>query len=493
MTDREDPATARAARDAVRVACGISIGALALLAWTVAARATFPYALEWQEAAMLEHGLRVAGGEGLYVEPSPAFAPFPYPPLFHWVGAAATGVLGPSLPALRVVSILSTVALLGCVFWVARRREGSPAGVVAVGLLAASYTFTGQWLDVARVDALALALLAATLLAATSAPARRGSVRAGAAAGLLACLAVLAKQIALPVATALALGLALPADSRRAGVAMALVGGVSLVVVGLWLESASGGWFLFTTVDLLAGSPWHGPAVLGFWVECAVPFVPVLVLLRLGRARPPGREGLAFALGLAALVLVAWVGRAHEGGVRNTLLPAALAGALVTGPAVVRAARVRPMGTVFLVAAVFGVLLFAYPRAPFPSADDRAEAERLVRRFEALDGPVWQPHGPVDPGARGGVHAMAINDLLKSGEDEVARRFLDALRSELDGRRYAGVVLGVEPAEWRDLDVLWSSYAVAERLDGGASRGEVPLTPPTGASRRPRVLLLPRE
>ncbi|MEM1449105.1 MAG: glycosyltransferase family 39 protein [Planctomycetota bacterium] len=491
---------------ALRVACGISVGALALLAWEIAGRVAFPYALEWQEAAMLEHSLRVAAGEALYVEPSPSFAPFPYPPLFHWLGATATALLGPTLPALRMVSVLSTVAVLGCVFALARRRGGAPAGLIASGVLAAAYTFTGQWLDVARVDALALALMAATLLVATSGPALRGSIGAGVAAGLLACLAVLAKQIALPFAAALALGLAVRAVSRRAGIAMALATAGSVGASVLWLENASDGWFLFTTVDVLAGSPWHGPAVLGFWWECAVPFAPILVLFAVGREtrgeRPEDRGpdapepvSPALALGLVALVLVAWAGRAHEGGVRNTLLPAALAGALVAGPAAARAARLRPRVTALWVVALFGVLLLAYPRSPRPSAADRAEAERLVQRIESLDGPVWQPHGAVDPAVSGGVHAMTINDLLKSRESDAARRFVDALRSELEARRYAGVVLGVEPAEWADLEALWASYAVAERLDDVARGNEpehVPFTPPTGAPRRPRVLLLPR-
>ena len=97
------------------------------------------------------------------------------------------------------------------------------------------------------------------------------------------------------------------------------------------------------------------------------------------------------------------------------------------------------------------------------------------------------PSGP-SPSSRGSrPHALTAPSRLCA-----APTAQGALEVPVDE---AGVVRGGEPAEWADLEALWASYAVAERLDDVARGNEpehVPFTPPTGAPRRPRVLLLPR-
>ena len=87
---------------------------LAILGWLFVAlsRVGHPFELEWQEGGMLAHVERLRAGLPLYAEPSLEFAAFPYPPLFHWVGAASAGVFGTGFSALRVVSILATVCTL---------------------------------------------------------------------------------------------------------------------------------------------------------------------------------------------------------------------------------------------------------------------------------------------------------------------------------------------------------------------------------------------
>ncbi|MEE8467409.1 MAG: hypothetical protein V3T22_03080, partial [Planctomycetota bacterium] len=87
---------------------------LAISTWLFVAlsRVGHPFELEWQEGGMLAHVERLVAGLPLYAEPSLEFAAFPYPPLFHWVAAASTGVVGTGFGALRLVSILATVYTL---------------------------------------------------------------------------------------------------------------------------------------------------------------------------------------------------------------------------------------------------------------------------------------------------------------------------------------------------------------------------------------------
>ncbi|MEM9801866.1 MAG: glycosyltransferase family 39 protein [Planctomycetota bacterium] len=490
MTPGPAPSAERlSARGTTALALLFAAGSLIALAWQGYVHVPFPYALEWQEPAMLEHALRVRSGEGLYVAPSVEFAPFPYPPLFHWLGAASTVAFGPDLVALRAVSLASTLALLALVAAMGARRGGAAGGAITAGVRAASAPWTGEWFFVARVDALAVSLSAAALFVATGARAAGGSFLAGLVAGVLAALAILAKQTSFGLAAALLVGLGLARATRRTAAGFSVGVAAALVPLAVALEGRSSGWFSFTTVDLLSGSPWYVPAAIDYWRELALVAAPVVGLVVAGRGAPasessPVRTVEWFAV--AALVAMGWAGRAHEGGFRNTLLPAALALALVAGPAFARAARTRPRAALPLVVLLFGVLHLGWSRAPMPGLDEAEHVGQLAARIASIDGEVWQPHGAIDPRTPGGVHAMAINDLLKSGERDVAQRFVDDLTNALNAKRFAAIVFGVEISEWADLEPLGRNYVVRERLDGFDH--EMPI----GAPHAPRLLLVPR-
>jgi len=497
---------------ALRLGAAAAVGWLAC--WWLGAQdwIQFPFALEWQEAAMFEHASRAANGLPIYGPPGADFTAFPYPPLFHWLGALAVGVSGGDLPALRSVSVLSTLVVLVCLVFAGRRRAGLLGGLMGAGLFVAADGWAGTWLLIARVDALSLALVAASLLVGTSGHALAGRSAAGGLAGALGAAAVLAKQTALGPLVGLVFGLCLRPRSRRAGV---VAGGVSaLVITGAVaaLEQSTDGWFGFHVFSVLAGSPLHGPTALTFLPDLLLAWAPLLVLALLAsgsrRADPQERAAEAGSTevdapaatgwhpaewcGLLALVAVAWVGRAHEGGYRNTLLPAALALAAVAGPVVARAATARPRVAAGLSVLLIPWLVLSHPGATLPSARAQQQLAALQVRLGALEGALWQPHGAVDPRDPGGVHAMAITDLLKSREEEQAAAFSAELSACLEARRFGAIVLGVELSEWASLEALTRNYRVAERLDAGKDGVPAELVPATGAPIGPRLLLLPR-
>ena len=141
--------------------------------------------------------------------------------------------------------------------------------------------------------------------------------------------------------------------------------------------------------------------------------------------------------------------------------------------------------------ALAGALLIwlpvAHPPAAPPGGAEAAAA--LAERIAGVDGQVWQPHGTLDPRSRGGVHAMALVDLLKSREVEAAARLRSELSRALDERRFSAIVLGVELSEWAELEALGRNYRVVDRLapEGGASP-----VPATGSPIGPRLWLEPR-
>ena len=468
----------------LRLVAGLAVAWAAVRAAAALTWLRHPFPLEWQEGAMYEHSARVAEGLPVYQAPAVDFTAFPYPPLFHWVGSLLVTGPGAGLPALRIVSALASIAVLGCLFAAGKRRGGVAAGLLSAGLFVASEGWSGTWLLLARVDALFLALTAGSLLLGTSRAALGGSALAGALAGVLGALAVLAKQVALGPLAALVAGLLLRRPSRRAGLAAGLAAGALLAAVTVALERSTEGWFGFHVVGVLAGSPWFAPAARGFPVEVLLAWAPLLVLWLLAA---PERAHPAERLALLALVAVAWVGRAHEGGYLNTLLPAALALAWVGGPLAARAAASWPRLGPALAGALLIWLPVAHPPAAPPGGAEAAAA--LAERIAGVDGQVWQPHGTLDPRSRGGVHAMALVDLLKSREVEAAARLRSELSRALDERRFSAIVLGVELSEWAELEALGRNYRVVDRLapEGGASP-----VPATGSPIGPRLWLEPR-
>ena len=444
----------------LRIALALA-SCVALATWVGLAllRAGHPGVLEWQEGGMASHLARVRGGQALYIEPSLEFITFPYPPLYFWVAS----LFGEGLGALRIVSIASTLALLGLLFVHVRRESGCTlGGLVAAGVFAAAYRWAGVWFDVGRVDLLALALALGALQVARSSEGTRGAL----AAGVLCGLAFLTKQ------TALLLCLPIALHMGRRGLAL---GGAALLVGGggvLGLHLASGGWSTWTLFELLAGHPWFEP--WSMWTR-DLPWLLPAAFLAL-RTRVP----IAVLVGMVA---AAWVGRAHQGGAENTLLPLALLAALVVGEAVGRAKG----RTWVLALALVQLVLLAYdPRALVPQPADVQATQRLRSELAQLGGPVFAPHQPelVDTPC---AHAQAIVDLLSSTRAQSqARAFVQELEQALGRGDYAGVLLA-EP--WEDLSGLADGYPEERDL----LEGEPPerLRPVTGHPHRPRWLLVP--
>jgi len=462
----------------------------------VVLRIGYPYELEWMEGGMLDHIQRVRAGEALYAPPSLEFASYPYTPLFPWLAALAASALGDGFLAPRLLSVVATIVTLVLLALQARRpRYAAPvegarlthsdnrprwlAGLLAAGLFAAGNQFVGGWNDLARVDALAMALGLGGLVVALAG----SGPRAIGGAAILACLACLAKQSSL--ALALALAVAFLRTGWRPAVGYLVALGALLGASVLALELGTDGWFHFWTYTILANAPTHQPSVLGYWRECGFRLGPAFIVVALGwldggRRRPD----LGRTAAVIALFATGWIGRSHEGGFQNNLLPPLVATALLFGPSA--ASWIRRRGTLagLVVAAAFLPLVYD-PRPMVPSAADRAAGDNLVARIAALGPPVLLPdHGYLlrrafGPETRQGIHGMVINDLLKSGAVREAAELVTALEAALAKQTYTAVILD---ELWGDLPGLSQHYAVPEPLWSSADNTFVPVS---GAPKRP--------
>lgn len=487
------PRSSGLADGAARLAPGL-VAVLFLLLWAglVSLRVAYPFELEWMEGGMLDHVDRVRSGKPLYTPPSLEFGSYPYTPLFPWVGAIFAEVLGPGFVSARLVSILSTVVVLVLLGRLARAqangRDLGLAALLSAGLYAAGNDFTGGWFDLARIDAVAYACgLGAFAVARSAAPAPR----AIAAAAALAVLGCLGKQSLLALGTSVAASFYLR-SWRHAAAYLAVFGALLVGTVGA-LEVRTDHWFRFWTFDILTNAPTHEPLVVGYWIECALALGPAILVVGLAMVRGGWRADLGMWCAAAALFVAGWAGRSHEGGFENNLIPPLLAAALFFGPAAARVvARGGARGA--LVVCLAFVTLAYDPRAHVPTPEDRRAGEELVERLSGLEPPLWMPdHGYLARRAFGseavpGIHGIMINDLLKSGYEELARGFVEELEEALAERRFGAVIL--DERLDADLPLLLENYlppiALFEPLDGR-------FMPVNGSPKRPGWLYLRRD
>jgi len=475
----------------------VSIAALVLWLGLALARFGHPYELEWMEGGMLHHVQRLLEGESIFVAPSLEFMAYPYTPLYAYLAALLAIPLGADFQTLRLISIVATLACFVLLYGIVRRASGTrQSGLVAAGVLAAAYDFTGSWFDVARVDSLSLSLVLAGVFLAQEDDGRARPTWAG----VLLFLAFLGKQSAAGPAAGILV--ALLVRRRREAVRFGLAFTALVLATSLLFDRWSDGWYRWHVFDLLAGHPRHAPALLGFWAELAgglgLAFAFSFWIGARHWRRPGAGRNSYFLIVALSLVLTAWVGRMHVGGYTNTLIPAAAAGALLVGVSLTRALDPATEPVVWrralaLCALLLQFMLLGYdPRPKVPTEADRQAGEQIVSTLAAVEGEVWVPsHGYLArrAGHGFGAHTMAITDLLKSADHGTAGAFVEELVGALAARRYRWIVL--DDLTWeQELDALTAYYA-RTRVLLDPNRPDL-FAPRTGENLRPLYVYEPR-
>jgi hypothetical protein len=408
---------------ASRVLWGTSLAfaVLALVTFFVLAsqRLVYPFELEWMEGAMVDHASRIANGLPLYCAPTPEHVPFLYAPLLFWIAGLAMKLGVPGLFALRLIAgaaSVGTAMLIG--HWVRKETGRFVPGLAASGLFLAGYGWLFWWYDLARNDSL---FLLTTLSCAYTL--RHGGPRRWLLAGVLAAIAVLAKQSAVMWLPAIGVGALLHdwKTALRFGVT-----GIAAIALSLGvLHLTSDGWSTFYLFEMPRHHGIEGSRKLGFWTEDLQPMLPLVALAGLGFVlRCRGGE-IRNALFLAAVgsggLVTSWFSRMHVGGFDNVMMYG-FAAACVLGPvAVIGTGRVTRIVVPGLVLAQFLILgAIAWHRNPavtaLPSAAHRQAHEELFAYVQSQPRDVLiLGHGGISAraGKATGAHGQAIFDLLQ--------------------------------------------------------------------------------
>ncbi|HEY3841814.1 MAG TPA: glycosyltransferase family 39 protein [Acidimicrobiales bacterium] len=422
-------------------------------------RIGYPYELEWLEGGAVEIAGRVAHGQSIYLAPSLHYVPYPYTPLYFWVSGGLARIMGVGFLPLRLVSLASSLGsciLLTRIVW--RETGDVVAGIVASGLFTATFAVSGAWLDIGRVDSLALFLLLLTLYRARHAK----GVRDGIVVGVLAFLAFFTKQSNL-VAMVPVLAV-LVVFRRRVGLPALATVAVLLAGSTYLLDASSHGWYgyyvfqellhqgevhsvwkTFFTGDLL-----HAPWAIGLGLTAFL-----LLLLRRGSATT---DRLYLGSAIIGLLLSSLVSRLHSGGGQDVLIPAFAATAVMGAcgyDAVLRVAtRVRaaaaggrgwlaavPASTGVVLALVVGLQIGALHYSPsryIPTASDRRAGDRFIALVRRIPGPVLvadHPYYDTLAGKASWAQGEAVHDIMRAGRSRARTDLIASIETLLRSAR----------------------------------------------------------
>jgi 4-amino-4-deoxy-L-arabinose transferase-like glycosyltransferase len=432
-------------------------------------RITFAYPMWVMETPTMQAIRRIVGGQPLYAPPTLDYVAPVYAPLYFYLSALVSHVVGLNLLAPRLVSLaasLGAAAVVGYLVWGDTRRL--LLSLVAAGLFISTTALSSLTLDLARVDPLCLFLLLAAIAAARAAQ-RHGHRAAwlNLASGALTGLAILTKQTAFAMAVPLFLVAVLDRQWRSA---LAYLAGVLATagVGALMLHARFGNWSEYFLVSLPRQHSLTLDQLGVFWTDKLLPGTSILLLFAgvffIGRGlrREFGviRFWLLVSLGMLGL---AWGATLNRWSDDNVLLPAfavlVVLGVCGFDEALRRLGVATPEARAFrlfafaLVAVEF--LIVGYnPRSSAPLRSDVWGTDRFVEIVAGLQGTVFAPDFPELAYQAGkGDSAFGISTLELTGGFggrplPESSAWIASYRAALDARRFDQLLIdpdGVEP------------------------------------------------
>jgi hypothetical protein len=408
----------------------VSIGYILLFAGLSALRSVYPYELEWIEGASVDEINWIVQGKPLYGEPSISFIPSMKTPLFFYFSAGLAKIFGVGFFAPRLLSIIASLGIFCIVYLIVVNSEaGFAAGILAAGLVAAAFRFTGAWMDLAKTDSLCMFFLLAGFYVGQKYPGRKGWIFSS----LFYILAYYTKQLALVVIVLICISSLI--DTRGRSIVRWLVTGLVGYGIFILVDRVTNGWFSFYTVDILQYHNWQGAPLIfiervlkNMWPVILIILTYVYFSFRgLLKDKFSGRNWQNLCLG-AALVVASGSVFLKSWTYDNGFIPTVLGIAVLTGIGFDFLVRYKDFATcskfnlmpkvavLILLLVQFG-LFFYNPIQQLPTEQDRKAGDTFVELLRSLPDKVLVfNHGYYNhlAGKPSYLHSSWIGDVIAS-------------------------------------------------------------------------------
>ena len=417
-----------------------------LFLYAAGQRLVFPHEIRWMEGGILDQVLHIRTGEPLYAEPSWQFATYIYTPLYYYLSTAVSYVTGPTFVSIRIVSLLSSVAVAALVGAIVRRETGSAHSAWVAGLFyLAAWKATGFFMDTGRFDTFFLALVLGCLYCARYYESTGGQI----VAAVLGALALMTKQTAVIACVPVVIYLFFTRSDN--GRFVLPVAGTLLGAAGLaYLYLSSAGWFAYYVFELPGAHRYQWekfPDIAGNDFLLTYPFVIALGAAAFWLSRQETQHRQAFIpvifLTLLAAALLPYM---HTGSAANVLMPLQGGSALLLGFALGKLEKQPRLYPLALVLVIPQLALLGYnPQTVIPG---EAEAARSIQQAEcmaAFDGPVlntrtgylWQAAGKDMS-----IHEPAVADIFRTGPSPQNAAMRETFVARVNEQYYDAIFFG---------------------------------------------------
>ncbi|HET6512192.1 MAG TPA: glycosyltransferase family 39 protein, partial [Candidatus Kapabacteria bacterium] len=248
------------------------VTALGVMLFVALSRLSYPFELEWMESMTLRTVQWLVLGRTIYPAPSMEFVAYPYTPLFFYTSYLAADVVGVGFAPMRLTSLVASLVSFWYLFRMLRSTLDDRAAMFGTALYVASYSLSGYWFDVARVDAMFMSLSIAGTFHFL-----RHTTRDYLIAALLFALAAFTKQTALLIALPLCVYALIKYRAKSLWFSLPL--GVLVLSAIAIFHFATDGWFTYYSFGFMRNQIYkdgYVPHLL--WHDLAKP-LPILFLM----------------------------------------------------------------------------------------------------------------------------------------------------------------------------------------------------------------------
>ena len=284
---------------------------------------------------------RILQGKLLYAQPSFQYIAMIYPPIYFYISALFSRLIGFGFFPLRLVSFVSSLGCISVIYFICRKEgTGILPALIASGFFASTYKLGGAWFDIARVDMLALflVLLAVYLI-------RIKSMEAYIIAGIVFALSCLTKQTNLFILVFLCLYFILIDRNKSLGFVFTSI--ACFLIVSLSLDHVFSGWYSFFVYKIAFGSGSNLPitasmtlnSVGDFWLNSLLFPIPItlvliggyFIIMLISWKSKIDKTNIFYIFFTAGMIGASWGALIHPGGYKNVLIPGYAAIAILFG------------------------------------------------------------------------------------------------------------------------------------------------------------------
>ncbi|MHA1513458.1 MAG: hypothetical protein ACTSRJ_05280 [Candidatus Hodarchaeales archaeon] len=298
----------------------ISLIPLILFLFIIWNRVALPFVFEWGESAGLNQIYRILSGGALYDLPTLEFSPLVYTPLYYYLAAGASKVIGNTLFSARLISVISSIS-----------------GMVYL----ACFSLADGFYDLARVDSLYILIMLIAFSVIREAKIKTGFF----VFGVLVVIGFFIKQSFIIVFLPLQIYL-LYRDWKLSWITIAVeIVGISVPL--FLINRGSEGWFFYYMFELPTEHGYSFISAINFWIgdtirPLGIMFAFSLIFLLLSRldsdqifnksktatdnkAKITAEDSLnawwVYGLFFAGAAGAAWITRSSNGGGANNCMP----------------------------------------------------------------------------------------------------------------------------------------------------------------------------